>query len=221
MSSVQKGLGAGKYAQRGMGVKLSPASPPIDLDTLNVTANNTYEAPSGTAYDTVIVDVPNTYPATDDFKVIYDGALYEQSLNEPITSNGVTNTYFIGSIDVRVPSKVLSQRVITGTVGEPLSLNEFNAVMAHIVAGTGFAFFSLPAPYSVGLPIARDGSQLIASAALVTSQDVTIAGCVTLYKDPVDDVVDCTAYMYSGSSVITIPASTTCSVIFNYLEEDI
>ena len=47
----------------------------VTLTTLNLSANGTANAPSGTAYNKVIAAVPNTYTASDEGKIVENGAL--------------------------------------------------------------------------------------------------------------------------------------------------
>lgn len=53
--------------------------PQINVSQLDVPANGTYTAPEGEAYSPVVVDVPNTYTASDEGKVVDNGALVSQT----------------------------------------------------------------------------------------------------------------------------------------------
>ena len=75
----------------------------VTVVSLSVTSNGTYSAPSGKAYDPVEVDVPNTYSAADEGKVVSSGALVPQT-SSAITQNGTVDTTLINSVDVNVSS---------------------------------------------------------------------------------------------------------------------
>lgn len=75
------------------------------LTDKNIDTNGTYNATDDGAdgYKKVVVDVPNTYVAGDEGKVVSNGALVDQtSVN--ITSNGVVDTTLNNSITVNVPN---------------------------------------------------------------------------------------------------------------------
>lgn len=74
----------------------------IDIQELNITENGTYTAPAGVAYNPVNVNVPNTYAAGDEGKVVSGGALVAQS-SDSVTQNGIVDTTLIDSLTVNVP----------------------------------------------------------------------------------------------------------------------
>lgn len=76
----------------------------ITVEALNVTANNTYTAPSGKAYSPVVVNVPNTYAAGDEGKVVSNGALVAQTAHATVTENGTVDTTLNNSVVVNVPT---------------------------------------------------------------------------------------------------------------------
>lgn len=103
---------------------------PVELETLTATANTTYHAPAGTAWDKVnvavpgpsgsvtldengtfdvtqyaeaVVDVPNSYTAADEGKVVSDGALVAQTART-VTENGTFDTTLNNSVTVDVPT---------------------------------------------------------------------------------------------------------------------
>lgn len=51
----------------------------INVEPLTATENKTYTAPTGKAYSPVTVNVPNTYTAADEGKVVDNGQLVEQA----------------------------------------------------------------------------------------------------------------------------------------------
>ena len=75
----------------------------ITLTTLNVTENGTTNAPSGTAYNKVVANVPNTYAAGDEGKVVSNGSLVSQTAHAEVTQNGTIDTTLNNSVTVNVP----------------------------------------------------------------------------------------------------------------------
>ena len=75
----------------------------ITLVTLNVSQNGTTNAPSGTAYNKVVANVPNTYAASDEGKVVSNGALVSQTAHAEVTQNGTIDTTLNNSVTVNVP----------------------------------------------------------------------------------------------------------------------
>ena len=76
----------------------------ITLETLNADANATYNAPSGKAYKKVNVNVPNSYAAGDEGKVVSGGALVAQTAHAdvtPTTSDQTIDTTSNNSIKVK------------------------------------------------------------------------------------------------------------------------
>lgn len=76
----------------------------ISTQSLNVSANGTYRAPTGKAYTPVNVNVPNTYAASDEGKVVSNGALVSQTAHEEVTANGTIDTTLNNSVTVNVPT---------------------------------------------------------------------------------------------------------------------
>lgn len=73
----------------------------------NITANGTYSAIDDQAdgYNPVIVNVPNTYTAADEGKVVSNGALVAQTAYPTtITENGTYNTTENNSVTVNIPA---------------------------------------------------------------------------------------------------------------------
>lgn len=75
----------------------------VTLETLNVNSNGTTNAPSGTAYNKVVANVPNTYAAGDEGKVVSSGQLVAQTAHAQVTQNGVVDTTTNNSVEVAVP----------------------------------------------------------------------------------------------------------------------
>ena len=72
-----------------------------EVEALTVTQNDTYTAPEGKAYSPVTVNVPNTYAAGDEGKVVSSGELVSQS-SSSVTENGTVDTTLINSLAVNV-----------------------------------------------------------------------------------------------------------------------
>ena len=72
----------------------------VSVEPLSVTQNGTYSE-TGKAYSPVNVSVPNTYSASDEGKVVSNGALVAQS-SQTIDSNGTYDTTLKNSVTVNV-----------------------------------------------------------------------------------------------------------------------
>ena len=90
----------------------------VDVEAITITKNGTTTAPSGKAYSPVTVSVPNSYSASDQWKVVNNGALIEQVENAEYSSNGVYDTKDIKSISINVDGWKGSF-VIEGTLANP------------------------------------------------------------------------------------------------------
>lgn len=96
-----------------------------DLTTKSITANGTYNATSDNAdgYSSVTVAVPNTYSASDEGKVVSNGALVAQG-SDTVTQNGTVDTTLISSLLVNVSGggggiyKLTNPESVTGTNSE-------------------------------------------------------------------------------------------------------
>lgn len=73
----------------------------ISVESKNINANGTYTAPSGKAYSPVNVNVPNSYSASDEGKVVSSGALVSQS-SQSIDTNGTYDTTLKNEVVVNV-----------------------------------------------------------------------------------------------------------------------
>lgn len=86
----------------------------ITVESLSVTANGTYSAPSGKAYSPVVANVPNSYTASDEGKVVSSGALVAQT-SQTIDTNGTYDTTLKNSVTVNV-SGGGGSNVVKGTL---------------------------------------------------------------------------------------------------------
>ena len=75
--------------------------PQINVQQLDVSVNGTHTAPEGVAYSPVVVNVPNTYSASDEGKVVNNGALVSQTSFQ-ISNNGTYDTTTKNNILVAV-----------------------------------------------------------------------------------------------------------------------
>ena len=100
------GYGAGKAAGGGGDVA---------VQALDVDKNGTYRAQSGKAYSPVNVNVPNSYAAEDEGKVVSDGELVAQT-GATYTLNDTYDTTLIDSVTVAVfgQSNVITGEFTTG-----------------------------------------------------------------------------------------------------------
>lgn len=98
----------------GYGAGKANGGPKISIEPLSVSANGEYTATEGTAYSPVEVDVPNTYVAEDEGKVVSEGALVSQT-SMSVTQNGVVDTTLVNSVDVNVIPEQ-EDGIITGKI---------------------------------------------------------------------------------------------------------
>ena len=114
----------------------------ITLETLNVDANATYNAPSGKAYKKVIADVPNSYAAGDEGKVVSNGALVAQTTKQ-ITANGTVDTTTNDEVVVAVQPNLQSKTATeNGTVTADSGYDGLSSVVVNVSGGGGGNAFS-------------------------------------------------------------------------------
>ena len=73
----------------------------VTVESKSIDANGTYTAPANKAYSPVTVDVPNSYAAGDEGKVVSNGALVAQG-SDTVDQNGTVDTTLINSLTVNV-----------------------------------------------------------------------------------------------------------------------
>lgn len=95
-------LTEGKYLDDDVEVTYYPPSSP-SLGTKTITANGTYNASTDNldGYSQVTANVPNTYSASDEGKVVSSGALVAQT-SDTVTANDTYDTTLINSLTVNV-----------------------------------------------------------------------------------------------------------------------
>lgn len=103
-NATKKLLTAGKYMEDDLTLT-DVSGGGSTLGTKTITANGTYNASSDNldGYSQVIANVPNTYSAGDEGKVVSSGALVSQS-SQNIGSNGTYNTTLKNEVVVNVPN---------------------------------------------------------------------------------------------------------------------
>lgn len=110
----------------------------ITVESKSISANGTYTAPSNKAYSPVTVNVPNSYAAGDEGKVVSNGALVAQS-SDSVTENGTVDTTLINSLTVNVsggggvtqaPPKQVNFVDYDGTILYSYTAQEANALSA-------------------------------------------------------------------------------------------
>ena len=79
----------------------------VTVESKSISSNGTFTAPPGKAYSPVTVDVPNSYAAGDEGKVVSDGALVAQG-SDSVTQNGTVDTTLINSLTVNVAASGLN-----------------------------------------------------------------------------------------------------------------
>lgn len=114
----------------------------ITVEPLTVTQNGTQTAPSGKAFNPVTVDVPNSYGASDEGKVVNNGALVAQTAHAPVTANGTIDTTLYNSVPINVDGNPNYVETISGTLGNPWG-GRFAAIRDAVEAGDATAYINL------------------------------------------------------------------------------
>ena len=116
----------------------------ISTQSLNVSANGTYRAPTGKAYTPVNVNVPNSYSSSDEGKVVSNGALVAQTAHAEVTQNGTIDTTLNNSVVVNVPAgSDITLDTLNATANgtyTPQSGHAYSSVIVAIPAVTGVSF---------------------------------------------------------------------------------
>lgn len=101
-NATKKLLTSGKYMEDDLTLT-DVSGGGSTLGTKTITANGTYNASSDNldGYSQVTANVPNTYSAGDEGKVVSSGALVSQT-SDTVTQNGTVDTTLINSLTVNV-----------------------------------------------------------------------------------------------------------------------
>lgn len=135
----------------------------ISIQSLSATANGTYNPGSGKAYKPVYVNVPNSYTAGDEGKVVSGGELVSQT-SRNVSANGTVDTTLNDEVVVAVPN-TYSQ----SDEGKVVSGGELVAQGSQTVTENGTVDTTLIDSLTVNVP----------STANLQSKTVTKNGTVT------------------------------------------
>lgn len=91
-----------KPAEMAQAILDIPTGGSAVIESKSITENGTYTAPTGVdGYSPITVDVPNSYAAADEGKVVSNGTLVAQG-SATVTENGTVDTTLISSLVVNV-----------------------------------------------------------------------------------------------------------------------
>lgn len=115
---------------------------PTTITPLNVTQNGVYNVPDGfTGFNPVTINVPNSYSAADEGKVVSNGALVSQT-SDTVTQNDTYDTTLINSLTVNVPSS--TPTLITKNITQNGTYNAssdnadgYSSVTVNVSGGSG------------------------------------------------------------------------------------
>ena len=160
------------YIAENGGGGVDPES--ITLVTLNVSQNGTTNAPSGKAYNKVVANVPNSYGASDEGKVVSNGSLVSQTAHAEVTQNGTIDTTLNNSVTVNVPQGSTP----TGT--KQISISQNGTTTEDVSAYAS-------AEITVNVPTSGGGSDLSAVDVFVgdylsTTDLIITTGAVNRYQ---------------------------------------
>lgn len=125
----------------------------VDVEPLSVTENGTYTAPTGKAYSPVVVNVPNSYAAGDEGKVVSNGALVSQT-SKNISANGTVDTTTNDEVVVAVPNsytagdedKVVHNGALVAQTSDTVTQNGtvdttlINSLLVNVSGGGGLEY---------------------------------------------------------------------------------
>lgn len=119
----------------------------LSVISKSINTNGTYNPASDNAdaFSGVVVDVPNTYSASDEGKVVISGTLETQG-NLSVSSNGSYDTTLFSKVSVSIPGAILISKVISenGTYNAlDDSADAYSQVVVN-VSGSGGGSDGLP-----------------------------------------------------------------------------
>ena len=123
------------------------------LVSKSITENGIYDPADDNAdgYSSVSVDVPNTYTASDEGKVVSNGELVSQT-SSSVTQNGTVDTTLISSLDVNVSASGNVAYKLSGTNANDLYIcecNDYIYIFGSSIwngSGTSIGHFDYTAP---------------------------------------------------------------------------
>lgn len=155
-------------AENGSGSGVSPDD--AVLINKSVSSNGTYTAANDNAdgYKKVTVNVPNTYAAGDEGKVVSSGALVSQTAHAEVTANGTIDTTLNNSVVVNVPSTEP-----TGT--KQISISQNGTTTEDVAAYANAAItVAVPVPTLTALSVTDNGTYTPTSGTAYNSVVVAI-----------------------------------------------
>ena len=166
-----------------------------DLGTKTIDINGTYEASSDNldGYSSVTVEVPNSYVAGDEGKVVSNGALVAQT-SSSTNANGTVDTTLINSLSISVPNTY-----VAGDEGKVVSSGALVSQSSSSTTTNGTVDTTLINSLDVNVAntyVAGDEGKVVYNGALVAQ-----TACPTELKD--NDTYDTTNY---NSVTVNVPA---------------
>ena len=150
------------------------ADPVVLMANKNITANGVVNPNSGfDGFAKVTVNVPNTYSATDEGKVVSDGALISQ-VSTSVNSNNTYDTTYYNEVTVNVPNtytaqdegKVVDNGALTTQTSRTVTTND-----TYTTTTNNQVIVNVPNTYTVS-----DEGKVVDNGALTaqTSRNVTV-----------------------------------------------
>lgn len=143
------------------------------LISKSIVANGTYDAEDDNAdgYDSVSVNVPNSYSAQDEGKVVSSGALVAQE-SQSVSQNGTYNTTLKNQVVVSVPNtyevsdngKVVVNQALTDQTSKSINTNG-----THDTTANNSVVVDVPNSYA-----AADEGKVVSNGSLVSQGSRTI-----------------------------------------------
>ena len=115
------------------------------LGSKTITANGTYDPTDDDldGYDSVTVNVPNSYAAGDEGKVVSNGALVAQTAHATVTQNGTIDTTLNNSVNVNV-SGVTPTGTLNITQNGTYNVTNYASANVNVSGGSGVETAQIP-----------------------------------------------------------------------------
>lgn len=153
----------------------------ITVESKSFTENGTYTAPEGKAYSPVTVDVPNSYAAADEGKVVSNGELVAQSSGS-VAENGTVDTTLINSLVVDVPNSY-----VAGDEGKVVSNGELVAQTSETV--TANDTYDTTLINSLTVNVSGGGNTLDSHFLIIKKETITVG------ENSVTNGMNCVSYL--------------------------